>query len=98
MDLSPVIKLSNTLNLLAGCLLKALSNNKTLSEEDYEKYVIYSMCWGVGGIYENKERQEIHEYLMTKGAPLPRGKDNENIFDYYVQFDEKTYKSEWRVY
>ena len=56
MDLSSIIKVTNSLNLLSGCLVKIVNANKTLSEEDYEKYVLYSICWGIGGVYENRDR------------------------------------------
>ena len=45
------------------------------------------MMWGVGGVFEPKERTELQEWLREKGAPLPRIKENETIFEYTINID-----------
>lgn len=52
MDISHVIKVTMTLNLLNGILKPLVNSNKTLSEADYEKVVVFSLAWAVGGIFE----------------------------------------------
>jgi hypothetical protein len=54
MNISTIIKVTNFLNLLTGCLLQYVNSNKTLSEEEYEKYILFSITWSIGGVYEVK--------------------------------------------
>jgi len=42
-----------------------------LSEEEYEKYVLFSITWSIGGVYEVPDRIILNEYLWSKGYPLP---------------------------
>jgi len=85
MSISAILKVTNFINLLTGCLLPYVNSNKTLSEEDYEKFIIFSLTWALGGIYEMADRYIFHEYLWSKGYPLPpKGKENETIFDFYI--------------
>lgn len=53
MELSYVCKVTQTLNLLNGILKPLVSSNKTLIESDYEKVLVYSLAWAVGGIFES---------------------------------------------
>jgi len=62
-DISPVIMVTNVLNLLTGCLYKIDDKNKAISENDFEKFIIYSIAWAIGGIYEANDRNLFHEYL-----------------------------------
>ena len=41
-----------TLNLLNGLLKPLINGNKTLTESDYEKALVYALTWSIGGIYE----------------------------------------------
>lgn len=52
MEVSHVCRVTMTLNLLAGILRPLVSTNKTLSEADYEKVIVYALCWAVGGVFE----------------------------------------------
>jgi formylmethanofuran dehydrogenase subunit E-like metal-binding protein len=69
----------NTINLVNG-LLKPLSTNVNanvkLSNQDYEKVVVFCLAWAIGGLYEAAERAQFHEYLQTKNCPLPNKKEN----------------------
>jgi len=95
MPISPIIKITNFLNLLTGCLLKYVQQNRILSEEDYEKYILFSIIWSFGGVYEVPDRQLFHEYLWQKGYPIPgAGKENTTVFDYYI--DDKR-NIEWTI-
>lgn len=83
-DISYTIKVTNTLNMLQGFLHHLANNNKTLSELEYEKIVLFSLTWALAGIYEAIDRQYFHEYLVAKGAPIPQKKEQDTIFDYFV--------------
>jgi dynein heavy chain, axonemal len=97
MELSILCKIINLLNLLTGCLMPLINSNKILTEADYEKFVIYSLVWAVGGVYEYSDRAQFHEFLWSKGAPLPpKSKENDTVFDYYLHLDEKNGTVEWR--
>lgn len=97
MQLSPLIKVQMTLNLLNGLLLPLVQANKTLSEGDYEKAVVYAISWAVAGTFEVSDRAQFHEYMWSKGAPLPpKGKENETVFDFYIHISEKG-SAEWRL-
>jgi len=56
MNVSPIIRVTNFLNLLTGSLLKYVQQNRILSEEDYEKYILFSLIWSFGSIYEVPDR------------------------------------------
>ncbi len=59
MDLSVPMKIVNTLSLING-ILKGVSPGVKLSDTDYEKIVVYSIAWSVGGLYEAAERFQFH--------------------------------------
>lgn len=91
MIISTPLKVINTLNLVNGLLKPLMSNtnvNMKLSVADYEKVVVYSMAWAIGGLYEAPERVQFHEYLQTKNCPLPNKKENETVFDYYLHIED----------
>lgn len=52
MDTSPVQKVINALNMLTGCLDPFVKANKSLDDTQLEKFVIYSISWAIGGLYE----------------------------------------------
>jgi hypothetical protein len=61
----------STLNILSGCLSHLVQIGKYLTEGEYEKYLVYSLAWSLGGIYEDEGRKAFHDYLWTKGCPIP---------------------------
>ena len=76
-----ILKAIKTLNLVNG-LLKPLTNSTvTPINTDYERVVVYSLGWAIGGLYEAGERVQ---YLQTKNCPHPNKKENETIFDDYI--------------
>lgn len=84
MDVSVPMKITNTLSLING-MLKSLPAGSKMSDVDYERVVVYSIAWAVGGLYEAAERFQFHEYPQSKNAPLPPNKkESETIFDYYL--------------
>ena len=86
MKLFPVLKMTMTLNMLNG-LIPPLSTNKggkRFTKADYNRMIIYSIMWGVAGIYETKERYEIQELFKGKNYDLPKYKDNETMYDYLL--------------
>lgn len=88
MDLTLAIKISNTLSLMNG-ILKSVPAGVKLSDQDYEKVVVYSLSWAVGGLYEAAERFQFHDYLQSKNCPLPQNtKEKETIFDYYINIQD----------
>lgn len=49
--------------MLNGCL-EPLRESKSLSSEgEYEKLVIFSLVWALGGIFEPSDRSKFHEFL-----------------------------------
>lgn len=90
MDLTIAQKITNTLSLING-LLKSVPTGAKLADVDYEKVVVYSIAWAVGGLYEAAERFQFHDYLQSKNCPLPANKkENETIFDYYINIQDTT--------
>lgn len=46
---------------------------------------MFALVWAIGGLFEANDRSLFHEFLWSKGAPIPqKGKENETVFDYYV--------------
>lgn len=101
MKLDPVCKIIQVLNLLVGLLEPYVKSNKTLSEQALEKIAVFAIVWGVGGVYEPADRQVFHEFLASKGAPLPSiNKEKETVFDFYLSGDNPEWKlcqpEEWK--
>ena len=89
MDVSLPLKIINTLSMVNG-LLKTVPAGTKLADQDYEKVVVFSLAWAVGGAYEAAERVQFHEWLQTKNSPLPQNKkENETIFDYYLSIQDQ---------
>jgi len=83
------------LNILTGFLKTLVDNNKNCSEEDYEKYLIFSAVWAMGGLLEVADRILFHEHLVQRNIPIPsKGNQNETIFDYYL--DTSKNSVEWK--
>ena len=59
MDVSLPIKITNTMSLING-LLKGLPVGSKISDQDYEKIVVFAISWAVGGLYEAAERFQFH--------------------------------------
>ncbi len=56
------------------------------------------MTWSLGGIYEANDRSLLHEFLVSKHAPVPNKlKETDTIFDFYLDFD-KTGLLNWKPY
>jgi dynein heavy chain len=73
MDVSLPMKIVNTLSLVNG-LLKNVPIGTKLSDADYERVMVFSISWAIGGLYEAAERFQFHEYLQSKNVPLPLNK------------------------
>lgn len=56
MPVSDIIRITQFLNLLTGLLQPLVNQNKYATDEDYEKYFIFSMVWSVGGLLETSDR------------------------------------------
>jgi len=56
MEISNVIKVLMTLNVLVGIIKPLVSSNKTLTEADYEKVIVYALTWAIGGVMEAQDR------------------------------------------
>lgn len=48
------------------------------------------MAWGIGGLFEQADREKFHKVLQDSNVPLPEisynkvSVEKETIFDYYV--------------
>jgi len=94
MDVGPVLRVTNILNLLTGVLKQYVDSNQTVPEVALEKIVLYSIIWGLGGLLEPEDRIKMHEMLESEGAPLPRVQKDETVFEYWV--DPKT--KDWSIW
>lgn len=54
MFMNNICYVTSTLNLCSGLLQG--NEGKVLSDQEYEKIVLYSVCWALGGMFENAER------------------------------------------
>jgi hypothetical protein len=52
------------LNLLTGLLVPLVDKNIMASEDEYEKYFVFSMVWSMGGVVEHGDRLSFHEHLV----------------------------------
>jgi len=95
MEISDIIRVTQFLNLLAGLLNPYVNLNKYATDEEYEKYLIFSLVWACGGLLEHTDRVLFHEHMVQKNVPIPaKGNQNETIFDYYLDLSKGV---EWRV-
>ena len=59
--------------------------NKKLTQEDFEKIMIFSILWGVAGTYENEERKKMENLLRKlQSSQLPNIKESESMYDYQI--------------
>eukprot|EP01063_Lacrimia_lanifica_P013617 TRINITY_DN20252_c0_g1_i1.p1 TRINITY_DN20252_c0_g1~~TRINITY_DN20252_c0_g1_i1.p1 ORF type:complete len:4669 (+),score=1741.83 TRINITY_DN20252_c0_g1_i1:139-14145(+) len=47
----------------------------------FQRLSIYAFAWGVGGLFEDADRQRVHQYLVGQKADVPEG---QSIFDSYI--------------
>jgi dynein heavy chain len=71
MPLSDVMRATQFMNLLTGLLQPLMDKNVTASDDEYEKYMIFSMVWAIGGLLEHADRLLFHEHLVQKNVPIP---------------------------
>ena len=92
MYLPPVLKMTMTLNMLNGMLPPASTgkSHKRFSEKEYNKMALYSIIWGVAGIYEPAERNMIQEFMKDKNYDIPKCDDGKTIFDYALGYKGDT--------
>lgn len=96
MEMQDMLRVSMTLNLLSGILHPILTKkNSKLETDELEIIVMYSVMWGVGGIYEPKERSAFQEWLKEKGCDIPKPRESETIFDYEIK-RENGQKFKWQ--
>jgi hypothetical protein len=41
-----------------------VDKNIMASEDEYEKYFVFSMVWSMGGVVEHGDRLSFHEHLV----------------------------------
>jgi len=86
-NISEIIQVTQFCNFMTGFLRPFVAANKSLTDQEYERLVIFSIVWSIGGILEVADRNIVHELLQQKGAPMPqKSKDVETIFDYYIDY------------
>ena len=90
MRLFPVLRMSMVLNLLNGIIPKISSgkNTKKFTEADYNRIIVFAIIWGVGGVFEPAERNQIQEWMKDRNLDIPRPKENESIFEYYLDMSK----------
>jgi dynein heavy chain, axonemal len=89
MDVSIPMKIVNTLSLVNG-ILKGVPIGSKITDLEYERIVVFSLAWSIGGLFEAAERVQFHEYLQSKNCPLPQNKkESETIFDYYIVIQDQ---------
>lgn len=64
MSISDVMRVTQFLNLLTGLLQPLVDKNQSATDEEYEKYLIFSLVWSVGGLLEHSDRLLFHEHLV----------------------------------
>lgn len=86
MPLQDCLMVTMCLNLLNGILHPVLTKkNSGLKMEDFEVIVLYAVMWAVGGTFENEGRMLVQDFLKDNGAPLPKIRESENIFEYEIE-------------
>ena len=90
--LFPVLKMTMTLNFMNG-LIPPITTGKSarkFNEADFNKIIIFSMIWGVCGVYEPTERNQIQEWMKDKNYDIPKFKEGESMFDYTLNISQES--------
>ena len=66
MKTSAALKVITSLNMITGCLTNMVNSNRNLDEKQLERFMIYSLAWSIGGLYEAADRAIFYDYLWTK--------------------------------
>lgn len=64
MRISDIIRVTQFLNLLTGLLVPLVDKNVMATDDEYEKYFIFSMVWAMAGVVEHSDRLAFHEHLV----------------------------------
>ena len=94
MHMSEVTRINNFIQLYTALL----NGHESCPPDLYEKYFIYTLCWSIGGLYEQEEREKFHKFLDSLKAPLPAitpqkmAVDHETAFEYYIDPNTKEWK------
>lgn len=69
MPVNSQIKITQLINIMTGLLTPHIQQN--LDKNTYEKYFVFSLIWGFGGLFDPERREQFHKLLEEKKAPLP---------------------------
>lgn len=87
MPTSWLIRIKNFLLLIQAILFNPNDKDKKTYEKSYlEKVIVFSLIWGVGGLFESDQRKIFHQYLRSIKAPIPEIDTDENtIYEYRIE-------------
>jgi len=82
---TPIVLLTSMHTILYQLLLDAGKENAQLDLAQVERYFLYSLCWTVAGILENKDCAKVDKCLrgLSKVMPDP-GEANDTIYEFKV--------------
>jgi len=93
------IKITSFINIMTALLVPYTM--QSIERALYEKIFIFSMCWGICGLFDPEKREQFHKWLEERKAPLPSisapkmvASERENVFDFLVHKDS----SNWKTY
>ena len=67
-----VCQVTTLMTLLNGCLLKSVTDNSTLPPLHYERFFMYCLAWGLGGLIDVKDRPALDAELRNMSDALPK--------------------------
>jgi dynein heavy chain len=78
---------ASTLKVLDGLFLSH-TNWSNMSDKHIERLFIFSIIWGVGSLFELKDRQKLHQHMAERRLDLPIIQDStstDTVYEYVVE-------------
>lgn len=67
-----VCQVTTLMTLLNGCLLKSVTENSALAPATYERFFLYCLAWGLGGLVDVKDRPALDAEFRTMSDQMPK--------------------------
>ena len=67
-----VCQVTTLMTLLNGCLLKSVTDNSALAPATYEKFFLYCLAWGLGGLLDVKDRPALDTEFRSMSDQMPK--------------------------
>jgi len=95
MPVNESTQLVSCLNLLSANLQPHVDSSEVPPRDACARLLVYSIAWGLGGLYETQERSKFHDKLMQvleaagDTEVMPPCKEGETVFEYVPDWNDR---------